>query len=291
MTDWTFSKLNGQGNDFVLMDGIKQEINLDRDQIIHMCDRHFGIGADGIIVVRSSKVADFKMDYYNADGSVAEMCGNGIRCMARFIWEKGLSRKLKLNIETLAGIKGITIDVNQKRVGNIRVNMGAPSFSAHSIPADVKRTGEVFGYNIKTGGQSFKLNLVSMGNPHCVILLDHNEDLERFEVKKWGPLLENHPLFPQKTNVEFIKIKDKQSISMRAWERGVGQTLACGTGACASAVAAIKLGKLDPGRIQVDLAGGTVYVTWTEGGDVYLEGTTDYVFDGNYLKFKEGNNL
>jgi len=282
MKEISFSKLNGQGNDFILIDDTHKHISLDRKQIAGMCDRHFGIGADGLIIVRQSDKADFKMVYHNADGSVAEMCGNGIRCMARFLYETGICTKKEIDIETLAGIKKITLETTGGRVGKIRVNMGKPDFRPFQIPASIDKIDEVFGYSLEADGKVFKVNLVSMGNPHCVILLE-NEDLAGIDLKKWGPVLENHPVFPQKTNVEFINITGRGALEMRVWERGVGETLACGTGACACAVAAIKLGRIKQKTVKVKVPGGMLGVIWDETGWVYLEGMVGYVFDGKYF--------
>jgi len=280
MADLHFSKLNGQGNDFILLDGVNQEINLTPKQIAFICDRHFGVGADGIIIARKSNKYDFKMDYFNADGSVAEMCGNGIRCMARFLWDRGITREDKMDIETLAGKKSIKIELQGGQPGNIEVNMGQPLFGPEQIPANLKGEDEVFGHKILAAGQTFTVNLVSMGNPHCVIFVDSSQGLKKIDLGKWGPVLEEHPLFPNKINVEFVYVQNKESLDMRVWERGVGQTLACGTGACASAVAAVKLGKIKPGIVVVNLPGGTVCVNWPGTGPVYLKGTANYVFDG-----------
>ncbi len=276
-----FSKLNGQGNDFILIDGIKDDIKLDQRKVSSLCDRHFGIGADGLIVVLGSQEADFKMAYYNADGSVAEMCGNGIRCMARFLHDKSICLKEKMDIETLAGIKKVYLRTGEDGVQRIKVNMGKPDFVPSSIPVNIKGLDEVFNYRLEAEGKVFMVNLVSMGNPHCVILAE--DELDCVDLKKWGFLLENHHLFPQKANIEFIRISGSDLIEMRVWERGVGETLACGTGACASAVAAIKLGKVDGRKVRVKVPGGTLDILWDNAGWVYLEGTVSYVFDGEYI--------
>ncbi len=280
MKEISFSKLNGQGNDFILIDDIQGRLSLDRERIALMCDRHLGIGGDGLIMVHKSEKADYKMSYYNADGSVAEMCGNGIRCMARFLYEKGICSRKQIDVETLAGIKRIVMETEAGKVENIMVNMGKPEFNPSLIPAKINGKDEVFDYKLQLEGEDFYINLVSMGNPHCIIL---TEKLDQTDLKRWGPLLENHPLFPQKTNVEFISIHADDMILMRVWERGVGETLACGTGACASAVAAIKLGKIKRNKVKVKVPGGTVDILWDDGGWVHLEGKVDYVFDGKYF--------
>ncbi|MGM0365351.1 MAG: diaminopimelate epimerase [Actinomycetota bacterium] len=277
----SFSKLNGQGNDFILIDDTHRNIDLDSKQIARMCDRHFGIGADGLIIVQQSDIADYRMAYSNADGSVAEMCGNGIRCMARFLYEAGICTQKEIEIETLAGIKKITMETTGGRVGKIRVNMGKPAFKPSQIPADIDGE-EVFGYSLKAEGKVFSINLVSMGNPHCIVLTE-KEKLAAIDLKKWGPALENHPAFPRKINVEFISIAGSREVEMRVWERGVGETLACGTGACAAAVAAVKTGKVKTKKVEVRVPGGVLGIIWDDEGFVYLEGTVSYVFDGKYI--------
>jgi len=280
-----FSKLNGQGNDFILIDATERSVNLSRNQIIEMCNRNFGIGADGIILVKKSKKYDLKMDFYNKDGSISEMCGNGIRCMAEFAFDKRLITNSFLEIETLAGIKKITIDVKKGIAGNIQVNMGKPEFKPSNIPVKIyDDIDEIFNYKISVNSKDFYINCVSMGNPHCVIFLDKTEDLDNFPVPEWGPIIENYKIFPNKANIEFVKIKDKNNIDMRVWERGAGETLACGTGACAAGVCSVKLKKIKGDRITVNLRGGKLNVIWnpTEN-DVYLEGRVSYKFDGIYF--------
>lgn len=279
-----FSKLNGQGNDFILVDATVKKISLSKAQIIEMCNRNFGIGADGIILVKKSNTSDLKMKLFNMDGSIAEMSGNGIRCMARFAYDKKLIRIKKLSIETLAGIKEIFLETENKKVGNINVNMGIPEFSPEKIPVKVKNKDEVFNHKIVIGSKKFFINCVSMGNPHCVIFLEDSESLKDFPVNKWGPLIENHSIFPNKTNVEFVRIKNSRELDMRVWERGVGETLACGTGTCAAAVCAFKLKKINGNRTDVKLPGGKLNVFWgTCDLNVYLKGEVNYKFDGIYF--------
>ena len=291
MNNISFSKLNGQGNDFIIIDALDKKFDLPAKLISSMCDRHFGIGADGLILVRESESADFFMDYYNQDGSPAEMCGNGIRCMARFIIDNDLWSGKNLKIETRAGIKSIEIyfDKNTRVTGDIKVNMGKPVFEPAKIPVNIKNSswiddGFIMGYPLIVDDKEFLINCVSMGNPHCVIFLDNRTDINRFPVDTLGPVIEKHPIFPNKTNVEFIKIENKNEILMRVWERGVGETLACGTGACASAVCAIKLEKAGKPEIMVRLTGGNLNIYW-EGNDsdVFLEGTVEHVFNGEYI--------
>jgi diaminopimelate epimerase len=282
-----FSKLNGQGNDFIIIDNTKNEIKLSKNQIIGMCNRNFGIGADGLILVRKSKISDLKMNYYNKDGSVSEMCGNGIRCLARFAWEKNIIKSNKINIETLSGVKEILIESKDKKVGNIKVNMGIPEFKPEKIPVKLKNTDEVFNYKITAGEKDFYINCVSIGNPHCVIFLESYANLENFPVCKYGRIIENKNIFPNKTNVEFVKVKSENEIDMGVWERGVGETLACGSGACAAVVCAIKLKEINcdrDGKVYVNLPGGRLNVYWNgPDNNVCLEGEVSYKFDGIYF--------
>lgn len=284
MREIKFSKLNGQGNDFILINATAGKINLSKKQIIQMCDRNFGIGADGLILVRPSDTADLKMDFYNMDGSRAEMCGNGIRCMARFAYEKRLVKSKMINIETPAGEKNIFMDIKNKKIENIRVNMGIPEFNPKKIPVKIKDKTEIFNYKIRINSKDFYINCVSMGNPHCVIVLNDNENLEEYPVRKWGPAIENYRIFPDKINVEFIKIKNSAGIDMRVWERGAGETLSCGTGACAAGVCAVKLKKVRETKVNVNLPGGKSIVIWDQSNlNVYLEGRVSYKFDGIYF--------
>ncbi len=279
-----FSKLNGQGNDFILIDSTMELINLSKKQIVEMCNRNFGIGADGLIIVKNSDNYNLKMDYYNRDGSISEMCGNGIRCMARFAYEKKLIGSESIEIETLAGIKKIFLNVKNNKVRDIKVNMGIPEFKPGDIPVNIEGMEEIFNYKININSKDFYINCISIGNPHCVIFLDKNEDLSSFPVRKWGPIIENHKFFPNNINVEFVKVESKNMINMRVWERGVGETLACGTGSCAAGVCAIKLKKIKVSNLTVILKGGNLNVIWNPDDlNVYLEGRVSYKFDGIYF--------
>lgn len=278
-----FSKLNGQGNDFILIDSFTDNIELSSIQIASMCDRHFGIGADGLILVKNSDICDFYMDYYNQDGSKAEMCGNGIRCMSKFIHDMKLSTRDKFSIETLAGEKIIELDLFDGCVKNIKVDMGPPIFNPENIPVALKG-GEVFDHRLNTPEGDFLINCISMGNPHCIVYLEENDDLEKIPLDVWGPLLEAHPLFPNKTNVEFVKVLSGSEIKMRVWERGVGETLACGTGACAAAVSTFKLKKIAGSMVKVKVPGGILNIVWKGGtSSVFLEGEAEHSFNGEYF--------
>ncbi|MBI5096693.1 MAG: diaminopimelate epimerase [Nitrospirae bacterium] len=268
-----FTKMHGLGNDFVLIDAISQQV----PQLSAFCknysDRRFGIGFDQALILRSSKNADFKMEIFNADGSQVEMCGNGIRCLAKYIWDRGLSDKRELTIETLAGI------IRPVKEGNlIQVDMGEPIFDAPSIPVNLE--GEVRGYPLKALDREFLITCVSMGNPHAVIFV---EDIQSFPVEKYGPVIENHPLFPKRINVEFVRVADRGDIYVRVWVRGAGETLACGTGACASAVATYVNGLADR-KVIVHLAGGDLLIHWSDKDHhVYMTGPAVEVYTGEVM--------
>ncbi|MCE5330344.1 diaminopimelate epimerase [bacterium] len=311
-----FSKLNGQGNDFILIDATVENILLTDEEIRRLCGRHFGIGADGVILVRKSSKADFFMDYYNSDGTTAEMCGNGIRCMSKFIYDGNLTYDKSILVETRAGIKKVDMELlENNEVGEIQVDMGFPIFNPEKIPVNIKllsseivsdsnksqakklylnkyfkESGKeyidtVFNYELKIGNENYIINCLSMGNPHCIIFLKKNESLDQINLHGLGPKIENHPFFPKKTNVEFIKVENINEISMLVWERGCGETLACGTGACASAVAAIMLGRVNSNIVKVNLKGGTLNILWNgnENDSVFLKGAVSLNFTGNIL--------
>jgi diaminopimelate epimerase len=302
-----FSKLHGQGNDFIVIDAISREVHLEKAEMLKMCDRHFGIGADGIILARKLKEGCFFMDYYNADGTAAEMCGNGIRCMARFLIDKKLAERGKaIKIDTRTGLK--SVEFSNARLlegegtwdgsadsgepdGFLKVNMGNAIFEPERIPVKIGEKSLIDGffagkYLLKTLEGEFTINCVSMGNPHCVIFLDESVDIAKIPLDKWGPAIENNSIFPNKTNVEFIKVIGPGKIQMRVWERGVGETMACGTGACASAVCAIVTGKIKTASVAVILPGGSQAIYWEgQGKPVFLEGQTGYVFEGEYFLY------
>jgi len=278
-----FSKYHGQGNDFIIIDAAQKSISFGEEEIQIICDRHLGVGADGLILVKKSEDYDFYMDYYNMDGSKAEMCGNGIRCMAGFIFDKKLSSESSIEIDTLAGVKAIEMEINGNLLGSISVDMDKPIFDPKLIPVDLKRD-EVFGYKVPVGNRVFNINCISMGNPHCIIFLDQDEELGNIPLDVWGPALEKHSIFPNKTNVEFIKMGEENQIDMRVWERGVGETLACGTGACAAGVCTIKLRKIKGSEVNVKVPGGRLEVRWNPpSGSVFLKGIVKHVYDGLYF--------
>ena len=269
-----FLKMHGLGNDFILIDTLRHpsinELSLSELSALsqRLCRRRFGVGADQLLLLCPSEVASFRMRIFNADGSEVQMCGNGIRCLARYIWDSGLSDSSPLEIETMAGI------IRPERSGElVRVNMGVPLFNPEDIPVKSDRPDNI---EIRIDSKVFRLNCVSMGNPHAVIITD---DLEGIELSRFGPLIENHPLFPERTNVEFVQVLNPQEIRMRVWERGVGETLACGTGASASAVVCIKQGMAEQ-RVTVHLLGGDLVIEWDGDGPVYMTGPAVAVFEG-----------
>lgn len=228
-----FTKMHGLGNDYVYMDAIHQTIENESSLAQFVSNRHFGIGSDGLILIDKSEVADFKMKMFNSDGSQAEMCGNGIRCVGKFVYDKGLTNQTTVTIETLAGIKTLILNVKEGKVETVRVDMGEPIFTPEKVPV-VAKEEPVKNLKVKALDKEFAFTCVSMGNPHAITMV---KDTKNFEVEKYGKILEVASVFPNKTNVEFVEIQDKEHIKMRVWERGSGETLACGTGACATAVA------------------------------------------------------
>ncbi|MFW5992329.1 MAG: diaminopimelate epimerase [Halanaerobiaceae bacterium] len=277
---YNFIKMQGTGNDFVMIDGRNRTITDHSGLAQKLCDRHFGIGADGLILILPAEDEnnDFRMRIFNADGSEAEMCGNGIRCVTHFLRLQKMSSEKIFSIETKAGIiKPEIIDYNEKQ-SQVKVNMGSPAFVPEEIPVNIEmNTESVFNFKLITQAEEFIINCVSMGNPHSIIF---RKSLEDIQLTSWGKKIENHPLFPEKTNVEFVKIINEREIELKVWERGSGITLACGTGACASVVAGIKQGHLNQAEdISVHLPGGDLTVNWS-GKDVYMTGPATTVFKG-----------
>jgi|WetSurMetagenome_2_1015567.scaffolds.fasta_scaffold00063_17 diaminopimelate epimerase len=267
-----FTKMHGAGNDFILIDCRSVSLSNPTAFAVKYCNRWYGIGADQMLLLYSSEVADFRMDIYNADGGRVEMCGNGIRCFAKYIWDNKLSDKIILDVETLAGI------IRPERSGDsVRVDMGEPIFDPKLVPSNVQVEPPVIDYPLDVGGNKFHMTLVSMGNPHAVIFLD--EDVSGFPVKSIGPVIENNLLFPKRTNVEFVNVVSRNELVMRVWERGAGETLACGTGASATAVAAMIKG-LTERSVKVKLLGGSLLIEWAENNRVYMTGPAEKVFEG-----------
>ena len=271
-----FTKMQGLGNDYVYMDAIHQKIENESSLAQFVSNRHFGIGSDGLILICKSDVADFKMRMFNSDGSEAEMCGNGIRCVGKFVYDKGLTDKTTVTIETLAGIKTLELNTKEGKVETVKVDMGEPILNPKEIPV-ISDEEPVKNLMLEAEGRKFKFTCVSMGNPHAITEV---ENTEKFDVEKYGKVLEIDKAFPNKTNVEFIQIVDKNHVKMRVWERGAGETLACGTGACATAVACYLNGKTDR-NVEVKLLGGKLYIEWNEKNNhIYMTGPAVTVFEG-----------
>ena len=272
--------MHGTLNDFVVFHDFDGNVPLSPEHAARICDRRAGVGADGVIVVRESPAADFFMDYMNADGSVAEMCGNGIRCLAKYVYDNGLTDKKTLQVQTRAGTKMLElIPGPDGKIDSVRVNMGEPIFSPENIPAKIDSTSApILDYPVEVDGRTFSASVLSMGNPHCVIVVDDDPELLP---KRYGAAIEYHPLFPAKTNVEFIRVIDRTRIVMRVWERGSGETFSCGTGACAAAVAA-RLKGLVNSSATVELLGGELTIEWKGVGfSVLMTGSSIFVFDGD----------
>jgi len=274
-----FTKLHGLGNDYIYLNGLEQDLSsYDLGKLARiLSDRHFGVGGDGIILILASEQADFRMRIFNSDGSEAEMCGNGLRGFAKYVYEHGLTDKLKLEVETGAGIIPLAMDVTEGRVVAVSLDMGEPQLQRQQIPMRGEPAEEpVIEEPLEVEGTTVKITCVSMGNPHCVIFVD---DVDSFPVTELGPKIENHELFPERTNVEFITVLDRQRLQMRVWERGAGETLACGTGASAATVAGMLTERSDR-RVEVSLLGGELQVEWAEDNHVFLTGPATEVFSG-----------
>ncbi len=277
-----FTKMHGTGNDFVVIDS--RDVDLSRHFDMpglarRLCNRRLGIGADQLLLLCSSSEADFKMTIFNADGSEVEMCGNGIRCLAKYIWDRKISTKDILKIDTLAGVR------RPERIGElVRVDMGEPVLEAVKIPVALESATPIVDYPLKVNDLVLKTTCVSMGNPHAVVFI--KEDVAKFPVAVYGPALESHSIFPNKTNVEFVNVLNKKEMKMRVWERGAGETLACGTGAAAAAVAAM-LKELTDRKVAVHLLGGDLTVEWPRDERVYMTGPAEEVFEGRIANLPE----
>lgn len=272
-----FTKMHGAGNDYIYIDCFEQQIDDPGALSRRLSDRHFGVGGDGVILVCPSDVADAKMRMFNADGSEGRMCGNGIRCVGKFVYEKRGVKKPVLTIETLAGIKTLKMNAEDGEVSSITVDMQAPGLNPDSIPT-VLPGENVIDRPIIIDGVTYNITCVSMGSPHAVIFCD--EDVRTLELEKIGPKFEKNPIFPEGVNTEFINIIDKNTLRMRVWERGSGETLACGTGACASVVAATLNGYCEKNQqVKVVLLGGELTIEYTDE-TVFMTGGAEFVFDG-----------
>ena len=265
-----FAKMHGCGNDFVLVDCLKNEIADLGKLAKRLCHRRFGVGADQLLTIHPSKVGDFKMEIYNADGGQVETCGNGIRCFGKYVYEHGLTKKKELKVETLAGI------IRPRLIGDqVEVDMGEPILEGRKIPVDAD--GKILDYPLEVDGRKYQVSCVSMGNPHCVLYLD---DVDHLDVEGIGLRFEHHPFFPKRVNTEFVEILGPREVRMRVWERGAGETWACGTGACAVGVAGASTGRTER-KITVHLLGGDLVVDWRGNNRVYMTGGAEEVFQGS----------
>lgn len=281
-----FTKMQGIGNDYVYVNCFEETVQDPSAVARFVSDRHFGIGSDGLILIKPSDVADCEMEMYNLDGSQGAMCGNGIRCVAKFVYDKGIVRKKNLSIDTKSGIKYLSLTVKNGKVSTVEVNMGSPVLMANQIPV-VSDTEQVIDQPLEVNGKTYRITAVSMGNPHAIVYMD---DLENLDISTLGPQFENHLAFPDRINTEFVKVIDRHTLQMRVWERGSGETLACGTGACAVAVASVLNGLVDGDRpVTVKLLGGDLQIFWNRQEDlVYMTGPAVTVFEGEIdLSFLE----
>ncbi len=271
-----FTKMHGIGNDYIYVDARRKKFKSIEELARAMSHRNFGIGSDGLILILNSTTADFKMRIFNADGSEAEMCGNGIRCFAKYLYDHGLTKKKKVRIETPAGVKEVDIFTRHDKVTKVSVDLGEPILLRERVPMNGD-PGMVIDEELSLNGVKFNITAVSMGNPHTVIYVD---DVENFPVHKYGPMIENNPLFPRRTNVEFVQVLNRSEVIQRTWERGSGETMACGTGASAVTVAGVLTKRTDR-VIQVHLRGGNLDIEWNEKDNhVYMTGPAVEVFEG-----------
>ena len=273
-----FTKMHGIGNDYIYVNCFEEVVSDPERLAIVMSRPHFGVGADGLILIEPSDSADFGMRIFNSDGSEADMCGNGIRCVGKYVYERGLTDKSDLTIETKGGLKVIHMEVEGGKVARVKVDMGTPELNPRLIPVNLP--GElVLRHRLQIMGQTWYITCVNMGNPHAVLFV---RDPEVIDLPTIGPMIEHHPLFPRRTNVEFVRIIDRGILQMRVWERGAGETLACGTGACASLVAAV-LGGLANRTVQMKLSGGNLQLHWSaDDNHVYQTGPAVIVFEGEW---------
>ena len=272
-----FVKMEGCGNDYVYVNGFNTKIDNPNELSKSVSDRHFGIGSDGLIVINPSEVADFKMSMYNADGSEGKMCGNGIRCVAKYVYDYKMIDKEVITVETLAGIKTLKLNVENGKVKTVRVNMGSPIINAKDVPV-ISDKEKVINEPVVIDGKEYGITCVSMGNPHAITFVD---DTDSLKIEKIGPGFEKNEIFPDRVNTEFIQIIDRKTIKMRVWERGSGETLACGTGACASVVACV-LNNLTDNKVTVKLLGGDLEIKYdTDENTVYMTGPARIAFTGN----------
>ncbi|MCI1964745.1 MAG: diaminopimelate epimerase [Oscillospiraceae bacterium] len=271
-----FTKMHGIGNDYIYIDCFHETVQNPSELAVKLSDRHFGIGGDGIILIKPSEAADCQMDMYNADGSRGKMCGNGIRCVGKYVYERGIVQKEALTVETLSGIKKLQLDIHHGQVAAVEVNMGQPIRKAEEIPALFSKE-YVLNEPLTIENRVYKITCVSMGNPHCIVFVD---DVDSIKLEEIGPLFEHHPMFPDRVNTEFIQVMKKDELKMRVWERGSGETLACGTGACAAACAAA-WNQVAARTVKMHLKGGDLSIRWDEkSNEIFMKGPAEFVFDG-----------
>ena len=273
-----FTKMQGIGNDYVYVNCFEETVHDPSAVAKFVSDRHFGIGSDGLILIKPSDVADCEMEMYNLDGSQGAMCGNGIRCVAKYVYDHGIVKKKNISVDTKSGIKYLSLTVKNGKVNKVEVNMGSPILMANQIPV-VADTEQVINQPLEVNGQTYLITAVSMGNPHAIVYMD---DLDSLDIGTLGPRFENHIAFPDRINTEFVKVIDRHTLQMRVWERGAGETLACGTGACAVAVASTLNGMVDEDKpVTVKLLGGDLQILWNRQEDlVYMTGPAVTVFEG-----------
>lgn len=287
-----FTKMQGLGNDYVYVNCFKETVSNPTETARFVSDRHFGVGADGLIMINPSEKADFEMEMYNADGTRAEMCGNGIRCVAKFVYDKGLTEAEHITVLSAGRIKYLSMVIHRQHpwdrgiVKKVRVNMGSPIFKPEQIPVKTEyirsaKEGEtkdqIVNEPIEVNGKEYSMTCISMGNPHAVVFA---EDVRNLDLERIGPAFENHPCFPKRVNTEFVEILDRQHVFMRVWERGTGETLACGTGCCATAAACVLNGLTDS-KITVKLLGGELEIEWDRDQNlIYMTGPAEIVFEG-----------
>ena len=271
-----FTKMHGCGNDYVYVNGFTEKVADKPKAVVALSDRHFGIGSDGVIFINPSQQADFEMEMYNADGTRAEMCGNGIRCVGKYVYDHGMTDKTSITVESFGKVKYLDLTVENGKVVKVKVNMGKPELTAKDVPV-VSVHEQVIDEEIIVTGKSYRMTCVSMGNPHAVVFMD---DVEHLAIEEIGPYFENHERFPNRTNTEFVQVIDDSHVKMRVWERGTGETLACGTGCCATAVACV-LNRLTGAHVTVQVLGGEIEIYWDQKENlVYMTGPAVTVFEG-----------
>lgn len=271
-----FTKMHGCGNDYVYVNGFTEKVADKPKAVVALSDRHFGIGSDGVIFINPSQQADFEMEMYNADGTRAEMCGNGIRCVGKYVYDHGMTDKTSITVESFGKVKYLDLTVENGKVVKVKVNMGKPELTAKDVPV-VSVHEQVIDEEIIVKEKSYRMTCVSMGNPHAVVFMD---DVEHLAIEEIGPYFENHERFPNRTNAEFVQVIDDSHVKMRVWERGTGETLACGTGCCATAVACV-LNRLTGAHVTVQVLGGEIEIYWDQKENlVYMTGPAVTVFEG-----------